>query len=157
MIFWIFLFFAILPLIAITIGVIIVNRTEDAEVEGCTATLSLSTVPFSVIAIVIIISVWSSYSSDYAKVVAQQEKINVYEERIESLESRLSSFNFPEKPSVSLDADTPWATMTESLTEAETKLAQIKDERATAIRNIKQWSVGPMSGIVTFVGKPEYD
>lgn len=98
---------------------------------------------------------WSEHSDDVSKVVAQQHRIAVFEERIESLNKRLTEFNYPAKSEISLDADSPWASMVNSLTEAETQLAQAKDERAVAIRSIEARKRGPMSGVVSFVGDYE--
>jgi hypothetical protein len=106
-------------------------------------------------ALLTVINVWEDHANDIAKVVAQQHRIAVFEERIESLNKRLTEFNYPAKSEISLDADSPWASMVNSLTEAETQLAQAKDERAVAIRSIEARKRGPMSGVVSFVGDYE--
>lgn len=99
-----------------------------------------------------VFSTWNSHASDISKVIAQEHRIEVQQERIDSLSERLNTFDYPEKPMVSLDADTPWASIVQSLTDAENKLAEAKDERAIAIRSIEARKRGPMSGVVTFVG-----
>ena len=98
---------------------------------------------------------WSDHAEDVAKVVAQHHRIDVYQARIDSLSQRLSEANYPDKPIVSLDSDTPWATMMIQLSEAESELAGAKDERARAIRSIEARKRGPMSGVVSFVGDYE--
>lgn len=100
----------------------------------------------------LVLGTWGNHASDISKVIAQEHRIEVQQERIESLSERLNTFDYPEKPMVSLDADTPWASIVESLTDAENKLAEAKDERAIAIRSIEARKRGPMSGVVTFVG-----
>lgn len=95
---------------------------------------------------------WSEHASDISKVVAQEHRIKVQADRIESLSRRLEQFDYPDKPRISLDADTPWASIVESLTDAENQLAEAKDERAIAIRSIEARKRGPMSGVVSFVG-----
>lgn len=95
---------------------------------------------------------WSEHAEDISRVVAQEHRIEVQSERIESLSQRLEQFDYPDKPRISLDADTPWASIVESLTDAEDQLAEAKDERAVAIRSIEARKRGPMSGVVSFVG-----
>lgn len=95
---------------------------------------------------------WGEHVSDISKVVAQDARIEVYTNRIEALNQRLAQFPYPEKSDISLDADTPWGSMVKSLTEAESELAFVLDERAVAIRSIEARKRGPMSGVVSFVG-----
>lgn len=102
-----------------------------------------------------VVATWHGHASDISKVVAQEHRIEVQQERIESLTKRLDQFDYPEKPGISLDADTPWASIVESLTDAENELAKAKDERAIAIRSIEARKRGPMSGVVSFVGDYE--
>ena len=99
-----------------------------------------------------VFSTGAVHASDISKVVAQEHRIEVQQERIDSLSERLNTFDYPEKPMVSLDADTPWASIVQSLTDAENNLAEAKDEGAIAIRSIEARKRGPMSGVVTFVG-----
>lgn len=99
-----------------------------------------------------VLGTWFEHASDVSKVVAQEHRIEVQQERIESLTQRLDQFDYPEKPGISLDSDTPWASIVESLTDAENQLAKAKDERAIAIRSIEARKRGPMSGVVSFVG-----
>lgn len=95
---------------------------------------------------------WHNHAADLAKVEAQHYRVAVYQERVDSLDQRLSEAQYPGKPTVSLDADTPWATMMQSLNNAETELARAKDQRASAILSIIARKRGPMSGVVTLVG-----
>lgn len=98
---------------------------------------------------------WDNHANDISRVVAQEHRIEVYQERIDAIETRLQRFDYPAKPGISLDADTPWASMVEALTQAETELAKAKDERAIAIRSIEARKRSPMSGVVRFVGDYE--
>jgi predicted ABC-type exoprotein transport system permease subunit len=109
---------------------------------------------FALFPTMVVVSSWSDYSQTYAAVVAQSEVIAVYEERVTSLKATLNEINYPNKSEISLDADTPWASLVASLTQAEKDLAEAKKVRAEALRDIEAWKRGPMSGVVTFVGEP---
>ena len=107
---------------------------------------------FSFIVSLLLIIPWTHQASDLAKVTTQHHMVEVYEKRIDSLENRLNNASYPEKSVVSLDSDSPWATMMNQLSNAETKLADVKAERAKAIRSIEARKNGPMSGVVWIVG-----
>lgn len=150
MIAWILMVIVALVIIIATLGVIIVcfSSSDGEEVLGGS---------FFMILIAGIITLflalpWSNHAGDLAKVTAQHHKVEIYQQRISSLENRLNNAQYPEKGVVSLDNDTPWATMMNQLSKAETKLAQVKAERADAIRSIEARRVGPMSGIIWLSG-----
>lgn len=151
MIFWILLAFFAAPIIGLIVGFIIAVKCEDGVAIPVFFLIGF----FAAIPSIPALHSWSSHANDISKVEAQHHRITVYEERIESLEERLSGFDYPEKPTISVDADTPWATMVKSLNDAESELARAKDERAIAIRSIRARMRGPMSGVVSFVGLPD--
>jgi hypothetical protein len=145
MFFWILMFFAVLCVVT----PLFIGRDLEDRVVGVMLGVSLATMPAAAVG-----SYWSDYSQTYAAVVAQSEVIAVYEERVTSLKATLNEINYPSKPEISLDADTPWASLVTSLTQAEKDLAEAKKVRAEALRDIEAWKRGPMSGVVTFVGEP---
>lgn len=145
MFFWILLFLAVLFVVAPPFF----GRDLEDRVVGVLLGVMLASIPAAAVG-----SYWSDYSQTYAAVVAQSEVIAVYEERVSSLKDTLSEINYPQKSGVSLDADTPWASLIASLTEAERELALAKEVRAEALRDIEAWKRGPMSGVVSFVGEP---
>ena len=147
MFFWILFVLMLAGIIAIPVGILAASinhySAPNLIVGGMMAIIiSLLGVPHS----------WSQHASDLSKVEAQQHRIQVYEDRIEALQTRLDNASYPDKAGISFDADTPWATMMQSLDNAETELAKAKDERAIAIRSISARKRGPMSGVVTLVG-----
>lgn len=153
MIFWVLLFIVALFLVISVYTLILAIKYQD---DGWAFGSGVSAV-FCVIFCIPIGLVWNGHASDIAKVEAQHYRIQVYTERVDSLERRLSEADYPGKAAISLDADTPWATMMESLNKAETDLAYARDERARAIRSIVARKRGPMSGIVTLVGDADIE
>lgn len=153
MLFYILLIVAFLG-VPVTVGVCLYVDSKTKYPEPGFAALSglMIGIIFCIPSAITVLSAWTSHASDISKVVAQEHRIEVQQERIDSLSERLNTFDYPEKPMVSLDADTPWASIVESLTDAENQLARAKDERAIAIRSIEARKRGPMSGVVTFVG-----
>ena len=97
------------------------------------------------------IAVWAEYANTVSKIIAQEAIIEVYQERVDTLSQRLEHFNYPEKPHISLDADTPWASIVTSLSEAESQLAEARKERAVALRSIEALRMGPMSGVMVLI------
>lgn len=95
---------------------------------------------------------WVRHASDLATIQHQQQRITVYEDRVERLQASLNAAALPAKPMMSLDADSPWATMYAALNEAESELATAHDARARAIISVETRRNGPMSGIITLVG-----
>lgn len=98
----------------------------------------------------LVLIAWDTHASDLSYVLAQDQVIQVQEERITSLTKRLNEFDYPE--GALLNGDTPVAAIVTSLTNAETQLAEAKTERAKAIRSIEARRRGTMSGVIKFVG-----
>lgn len=157
MFFWVsFAFLGVPPLIwalSLINWTVSAKRGRSLDVDAVAFTFFMPL--FLFLGAVPAISTWNAHASDISKIEAQHHRIEVYTERIESLERRLSDFDYPDKPTISVDADTPWASMVKSLNDAESELARAKDERAIAIRSIRARMRGPMSGVVGFVGLPE--
>jgi hypothetical protein len=149
MFFWILMFLAVL---LVGVPPIFLGRGLEDRVAGVLLGTLLAIIPTTPV-----VFSWSYYSQTYAAVVAQSEVIAVYEERVTSLKATLNEINYPSKSEISLDADTPWASLVASLTQAEKDLAEAKKVRAEALRDIEAWKRGPMSGVVTFVGEPGND
>lgn len=167
MLFWLSFAFVLSPVVGFAVGALI-GRAEWAEKKErnlrpssvgedvvtpifvCTGLAS-----FGLLVSIGAWTAWDEHAADMSKVEAQHHRIEVYEERIESLEDRLAEFPYPEKADISLDADTPWASMVKALNDAESELAQAKDEKAIAIRSIRARQRGPWSGVITLVGMPE--
>lgn len=145
MFFWILMFLTVLLVVA----PLFLGRDFEDRVFGVLIGITLAAIPAAVVG-----DSWSDYSQTYAAVVAQSEVIGVYEERVTSLKATLNEINYPSKSEISLDSDTPWASLVVSLTQAEEDLAEAKKVRAEALRDIEAWNRGPMSGVVTFVGEP---
>jgi multisubunit Na+/H+ antiporter MnhF subunit len=148
MFFWILMFLVVLFVVA----PLFLGRGLEDRVVGVLLGSLLASVPVAVVG-----CSWHNYSQTYAAVVAQSGVIAVYEERVTSLKATLNEINYPSKSEISLDADTPWASLVASLTQAEQDLAEAKKVRAEALRDIEAWKRGPMSGVVTFVGEPGND
>jgi hypothetical protein len=108
-----------------------------------------------ILIILIVVAFFGFFSAlnhvdDLAIVRGQQEVIEVYEDRIKSLETRLNSFKYPQ--SALLNADSPVASIVNSLSEAEKEL-KANEERAKARRNIIARKAGPFSFVVTIYGE----
>jgi len=97
-----------------------------------------------------VVVVWLMHSSDLSKVTAQAQVIAVYEDRLESLTARLDSITYPE--GALMNADTPVGAIVTAINDAEEDIAFAKREMATAIRRIEARRLGPMSGVIAFVG-----
>jgi hypothetical protein len=151
MLFWMFLVGCFAAL-ALPVLLFLLTFDEEAAAVGFGVGLLVS-----MLSLLAVYEAWSGHASDISRVVAQEHRIEVYQERIESIDARLSNAEFPRKPGISVDADSPWASMIEALAQAESELAKAKDERAIAIRSIEARKRGPMSGVVSFVGDYEVD
>lgn len=149
MIFYLLLGAAILFLLIGICGVFLITFTPDYDATGLGMTIS--GIVFTILPLFGLSDIWQEYAEDVAVYCKQQPRIQVYEDRVRALTERLSAFNYPSKSDISLDHDSPWATMVESLTEAEQQLASAKDERAIAIRSLESWRRGPFSGISLLV------
>ncbi len=93
---------------------------------------------------------WSEHAGDLAVIKAQSGVIAVYQERVNSLEGRLNSADYPSGSLV--NADTPIAAIVMSLTDAESELARAKAKEAQAKVNIERTRAGPMSGVIAWAG-----
>lgn len=148
MLFW----FCLIAFVVIAVGIgylIFKAFTDDIEaVAGLMIVGFFLLLPMGIT----VLGTWNAHAEDLSKVTTQQHRIEVQERRISQLTERLESFDYPDSPTVLLNKDTPIASIVESLTEAENKLAQIRDERAKAIRSIESRRVGPVGGIVTIMG-----
>ena len=125
------------------------GRHPTTDEVAVSVSLGLTFTFFSCLAV---FPVWGDHANDLAIVSEQHHRIAVFEQRIESITNRLQQFDYPEKPGVSVDSDAPWSSMVMSLTQAETQLAEAKDERALAIRSIEARRHGALSGVITLVG-----
>ena len=96
------------------------------------------------------ISKWSSHARNLSTIAYQGLAIKDYEERIESLNSRLQTFDYPK--GALLSADTPVASIVKSISEAENGLLDAKTARTQAILSVEMTRNGPMSGVIYFVG-----
>ena len=148
MLFWMALI-AFFLVIALTIFLIFLGFVQEDEDLFLIAAVMMLPLFF---ASAVVVKPWISHANDLSAVTHQHHSISVHSDRIDSLESRLNSAQYPDKPMVSLDQDSPWATMMRELSQAETKLAESKDERARAIRSIEARRNGPMSGVILLVG-----
>jgi len=164
MLFWVSAFFWLSPLIGLAAGLCLGWANYQGEKRGNTEGPADFILPAAGVFILSFFGMfgsipasvtWFSYAEDLAKVEAQHHRIQVYEERVSSLTKRLSDFEYPTKADISLDADTPWASMVTALNDAESELAEAKNERAIAIRSIHATRRGPMSGVVTLIGSPK--
>ena len=148
MLFWILLIYTLVVTVVFTIVLFLSNDADDFVSTMCGGCVTL------VIPLIVIGFTWSSHAEDLAKVRQSHLLIEVQEERIESLENRLNSFDFPSGSQLlSLNADTPVGSIVQALSQAEDKLAEVKSERAQASVNIEARGAGPMSGIVTLMGR----
>ena len=148
MLFWILLIYVLVVTVVFTIALFLSGDADDfvgAVLGGCV----MLAIPLIVIGFT-----WNNHAGDLAKIRQSHLLIEVQEERIESLENRLNSFDFPNgNQLLSLNADTPVGSIVQALSQAEDKLAEVKSERAQASVNIEARSAGPMSGIVTLMGR----
>jgi len=97
-----------------------------------------------------ILMTWTGHAKDLGTIDAQHEIITIYQERVDRLNQLLNEFQYP--AGSLLNADSPVAAIVKSLSEAENKLAEAKEEKARAIRSIEQRRHGAMSGVITLVG-----
>jgi len=129
-----------------------IGRDLEASLAGSGA---LSATIIFIIGIFVVLGGMGStmnHIDNLGKVRAQEQIIVEYETRIDRLESRLDQFNFPEKSTVSLDSDSPWASIIKSLDNAESQLTEARVERAQAQRTIESRKAGPFWFVVWFYG-----
>ena len=103
------------------------------------------------------VKVWTEYAKVYSRVTAQEQIIEEYERQKEELQQTLETFDYPESNRGELlnaDADSPIASTVDQLSRVQSELTQARNQRARAIRDIKSFEKGPVSGVVNFVGDP---
>jgi len=93
---------------------------------------------------------WNNYANHVSNINNQHLVIEQYQERIDSLNTRLQNFDYPK--SALMNADTPVAAIVKSLSDAEEKLLAAKESRITSIKEVEATRLGPMSGVINFVG-----
>jgi len=90
--------------------------------------------------------------NDIGIVRGQHFVIEVQEQRIESLQTRLTSLSDPMgKKQVLLNADSPFTSLITELASAEADLAKARTTKALALRDIEKRKIGPFWFIVKWV------
>ena len=149
MLFWLFLVIFVVVVLATVVVPVVVALNEDLFAGfGFMALMFILSAFMSAFVLV----PWSKHAEDLSKVRAQQPVIKVYEERRDTLATVLENFNYPIRDGITLNADSPVASVVEQLSEVESKLADVKAEVALARRSIEARRAGPMGGIVTLMG-----
>lgn len=148
MIFWIALIIVSVFLVFATFFAFMAFKEEDVNFIG-SAFSSLGIA--GAMTAVLIMPTWWFHLNDLADVRESKHLVSVYSERIDSLESRLGSLDYPE--SAMWNKDSPVASIVEALSEAESNLAEAKALKEKAMISIEARASGPMSGIVTVVGR----
>jgi hypothetical protein len=97
-----------------------------------------------------VLPIWFQHAEDLSTIEYQSLNIDIYEGHVASLNKQLNSFKYPNASL--LNADTPVASVVKSLTEAQSKLAKAKIERADVIQKVEARRLGPVSGVISFVG-----
>ena len=93
---------------------------------------------------------WVSYAKSVSNINNQYMIVEQYQEHVDSLNNRLQNFDYPKGALMS--ADTPVAAIVNSLSVAEEKLLEAKASRINSIKEIEATRLGPMSGVINFVG-----
>lgn len=137
-------------LIIVSSGALFLFGASNRRSESA---ITIGTFSLSCLLALIIASFVSSltHSRDIGTVRAQANIITVYQDRVERLENRLSSFSYP-RGSL-LNADSPVASIVTSLSEAEKELVAADAERAKAVRSIAQRKASVFSFIVDWMGE----
>tara|TARA_R110002012_G_C11367850_1_gene581634 strand:- start:104 stop:520 length:417 start_codon:yes stop_codon:yes gene_type:complete len=128
--------FYILWLLAFVIVVLGVVKSLHRYDEGG----GLFIILFGIIFSIIPIGSWLS----------QHLNIKEYQVRVDSLEERLDNFDYP--VGALMNADTPVAAIVNSLSHAESKLLAAKESMIKSIKDVDARKLGPMSGVINFVG-----
>ena len=152
MLFWILMVvfgFSLLALFVVPLGFAL---TDPRDRLGSAFIGFMPTLLVAVMVSLPVTAIWQSHANDLSKVRAQQPVIEVYEERRDTLATVLENFNYPIRDGITLNADSPVASVVEQLSEVESKLADVKAEVALARRSIEARRAGPMGGIVTLMG-----
>lgn len=125
-------------------------KVEDFKLYDYYTGLFIISLIFSAPFFLSVVICWTSHAGNLSKISHQQALVAVYEENINELSKRLDEFNYP--AASLMNSDTPVASITQSLTEAQAKLSQIKEEKAYAIRSVEKTRLGVMSGVIWWVG-----
>lgn len=94
-----------------------------------------------------------AHANDLGTIRGQAAVIKVYSDRINRLEERLGTFKYVEKPQISLDADSPVASIVKAISEAEMELAGAERVKAESQVDIEKRKAGPWSFIVSWKGE----
>lgn len=98
---------------------------------------------------------YSSHASDLAVIQTQQLFIEDQEDLAQSLNDRLENFEYPEKSMISVDHDSPWAKIVDSLTKTEVAITQSKQRLNVAKRSIRSRELGLFKVVPTWFDKVE--
>lgn len=144
MLFYVLLIMPFMPMLVWSFTALFIEWNEPGPslVVCFLLTMGLTCIPMGV---------WGDHASDLSKISSQQQLIDAYEKEVQDLNTRLSSFNFPE--GALLNADTPVASIVKNISVWQEKLANARAERAIAIRSIEARRNGPFSSVIEFVGK----
>lgn len=144
MIFYILLCLIFSPFIFFVVSLILTHDAEEAFLSGFIGLLAATIPGFAVF------TSWSCHADDLAVIKEQTRVISVYEQQKEELTKTLNTFQYPE--SSLLNADSPVASIVLGLSDAEKMLADARKIEAEAYKSIESRKIGPMSGVVNFVG-----
>lgn len=144
-----FSFLVVLSLIFVVVALIMlilmVSTNDDGPFGGFLV--------FGIFSFIIgsfVFCVWQEHADNIAKVHYQQPVIDTLTERVEGLTERLANFDYPRTALV--NRDTPVASLVESLSQAESELANAKMAQGKAIRALESTRLGPMSHVFWWVG-----
>ena len=93
---------------------------------------------------------WFAHAKDLSTIEEGHRAITLYQKKIDSLTTRLEDFDYPQGSL--LNADNPIASIVQSLSQAEDGLLKAKLRVASSIEDIESRRLGPMSGVISFVG-----
>ena len=107
----------------------------------------------SIIPLLIVLSTWTKYADNLAIVGEQERIIIIYQDQRDRLTETLENFDFPKNSIFSVNMDNPISAITKQLAKAEGSLATAKKAKAAAHKKIAATRIGPMSGVIKFVGE----
>jgi len=138
--------FYILWLLAFIVVILGVMKSFHRYDEGGGLFMIFLGIAFSIIPI----ASWINHSSDLSNIKNQHLNIKEYQLRVDSLQERLNTFDYP--VGALMNADTPVAAIVNSLSHAESKLLEAKESMINSIKDVDARKLGPMSGVINFVG-----
>ena len=89
------------------------------------------------------LSSWSHNASDIAKIKTHAYSITTYQNRVTMLDARLRTLNDSSSSIITVNHDTPLASVVGALQQAEAELASITDQRNRALQRLYKRSIGP--------------